>query len=769
MLSDGTRATASRPIAGTTSANKTFSSWDAVEPDHHAGGRTPILQLDRHRDDAGRRGQHINQTVATEAVTVNAGTAPTVAPVAESGVEGSAIALNLGLTVNGLTDDTNSLSSLMVSGIPDGAVLSDGTGLPGHSFTADATHGQQDVSTWTLSSLTITPATDANFARTVTSTSTQRDRNTNQTVGTENVTVNPRPPLGSAATVEAPDSGVEQSPITLHVTSALADNDGRDQQLSDGDGQRDTRWRGAERRHQGHSFTADRHPSANKTSAAWTLSGLTITPATDANFALTVTATSTDLDGNTNQTVATENVTVNPLQPLVTAATVEAPDSGVEQSPITLHLGTSALADNDGETLQTVISGIPDGAVLSDGTGLPGHSFTADATHGQQDVSTWTLSSLTITPATDANFALTVTATSTDLDGNTNQTVATENVTVTPTAPTVSPVAESGIEGNAIALDLGVAATGLSGDGNTLYSVTVSDIPANATLSDAHDNALTVTGGSITFDASEIAAGALNGLTLTPENAGPVTLNVSAVEQDLNGDLSTAQTGSESITVSPASNGAQTFSWNNPGGGDWDDAGNWTPSGPPGATDNVVIDTSSLTDPSSPLTITLSDPSVTIADLTISSGVKLDVGAGDQPCRQRHPDKMPATAISIRCTSPSTVRSTTPRRLRVQTDSLTIDGTMTGGFTNSGTIDAATGLTISASVADDFSVTGRLQANVIETYDHRRLLAFERRVDHHHRWRHQDRKFDRRRACRSRPAPLSTPAPTLTIGLTATD
>src|SRR5438105_8607210 len=67
-------------------------------------------------------------------VTVNP-TAPSVAPVAEIGVEGTAIALNLGVTVNGAAGDSNSLSSLVVSAIPVGAVLSDGHG---NSFTATA-------------------------------------------------------------------------------------------------------------------------------------------------------------------------------------------------------------------------------------------------------------------------------------------------------------------------------------------------------------------------------------------------------------------------------------------------------------------------------------------------------------------------------------------------------------------------------------------------------------------------------------------------------
>ena len=69
--------------------------------------------------------------------------APALTPVAAVAVEGQAIALNLGTTVNGLTGDANTLSSLVVSAIPVGAhAVADGT----HTFTATAGHTSVDVS-----------------------------------------------------------------------------------------------------------------------------------------------------------------------------------------------------------------------------------------------------------------------------------------------------------------------------------------------------------------------------------------------------------------------------------------------------------------------------------------------------------------------------------------------------------------------------------------------------------------------------------------------
>jgi hypothetical protein len=65
-----------------------------------------------------------------------------VTPVAETGVEGSAIALNLGVTVNSETGPngdaigTNTLSSLVISNIPVYALLNRWTGrfLPGGTW-----------------------------------------------------------------------------------------------------------------------------------------------------------------------------------------------------------------------------------------------------------------------------------------------------------------------------------------------------------------------------------------------------------------------------------------------------------------------------------------------------------------------------------------------------------------------------------------------------------------------------------------------------------
>ena len=73
----------------------------------------------------------------------------------------------------------------------------------------------------------------------------------------------------------------------------------------------------------------------------------------------------------------------------------------------------SAVTDKDGsETLAVTVSSIPVGATLTDGV----NSFTATAGHTTVDISTWSFSNLTVTPAHDfvGEFKLIVNATATD-------------------------------------------------------------------------------------------------------------------------------------------------------------------------------------------------------------------------------------------------------------------------------------------------------------------------------------------------------------------
>ena len=107
-----------------------------------------------------------------------------------------------------------------------------------------------------------------------------------------------------------------------------------------------------------------------------------------------------------------------------------------------------------------------------------------------------------------------------------------------------SPV--TGTEGSAIPIDVTETLAG----GATLTSFTLSDIPSGATLTNSNHDTLTVSGGSITFDAAQIAAGVLHGLSITPANDKSFSLSVSATATDSNSYEYTVP-ATESVTVDP--------------------------------------------------------------------------------------------------------------------------------------------------------------------------------------------------------------------------
>jgi hypothetical protein len=206
---------------------------------------------------------------------------------------------------------------------------------------------------------------------------------------------------------------------------------------------------------------------------SWNLSNLKIIPPNDTNFILTVTAT--DQDANTAS--ASELVTVAPLAPHLCPVAAK----GHEGTAIALDLGVMAksLSGAHGDVTPNslnalVVSDMPVGATLSDGTGLPGHSFTATADNTAQDVASWNLSCLKITPPAEFEgcFKLTIAASERDSEGDISATVrATEVVTVAPAAepPTVrGPLQFAG--------DLDVRRSGTLNNGGTLEET------ANATF-----------------------------------------------------------------------------------------------------------------------------------------------------------------------------------------------------------------------------------------------------------------------------------------------
>ena len=229
----------------------------------------------------------------------------------------------------------------------------------------------------------------------------------------------------------------------------------------------------------------------------------------------------------------------NAVVPAPTVTWSPATTVGTEGSAI--KLGT--LTPSGSVALASVlVTGIPIGAKLADGT----HSFTAAAGSTSVNVLGWNYAALRITPAGDANIALA--AQVTDAASNVS-TLASEVVTVAPLAPAVAPAAVAGQAGLPIALNLGIAAAQLPGDANKLSSVTIGAVPTGATFSNTNHDTLTPVTGRLTLSAAQLAAGVLNGLSITLAQGGSFNLSVAAAEQDAEGDTSAMATGSETIAA----------------------------------------------------------------------------------------------------------------------------------------------------------------------------------------------------------------------------
>jgi hypothetical protein len=248
----------------------------------------------------------------------------------------------------------------------------------------------------------------------------------------------------------------------------------------------------------------------------------------------TITSTNQNGSSGTSTTTTTTVLDILPppppppptVTPMATFGVEGAPVMGGEGSPIPLQLGVTLNGGAGVSLASLVVSDIPLWATVSDGS----HSFTATAGSGNQqvDVHAWDLANLNITAPNDTNFTLTVTATEQDTTGISLPATGTEQVTVNPLAPTVAPVAVTGKGvGSPITLALGIVVNseaGPNGDGpphppNSLSAVTISDIPSGATLSNSHGDTLSIAGGSITFDAAQLAGGVLTGLAITQANS----------------------------------------------------------------------------------------------------------------------------------------------------------------------------------------------------------------------------------------------------------
>jgi hypothetical protein len=191
------------------------------------------------------------------------------------------------------------------------------------------------------------------------------------------------------------------------------------------------------------------------------LAGLTVTSANNSggNIPITVAVTTVEpANGATHTSVSTSVIPVTPIAdaPLITVSDV----SGNEDHQIALTGLTAALADTDGsETLSVTISGVLPGSILSAGANNGDGSWTIPVAD---------LATLTIKPP--HNFSgtmdLVLTAYSIEATGSSAMSSATIHVTVDPVADkaVITPLPQTGNEGEAIALNLDIKPGDTSGN-----------------------------------------------------------------------------------------------------------------------------------------------------------------------------------------------------------------------------------------------------------------------------------------------------------------
>jgi hypothetical protein len=302
----------------------------------------------------------------------------------------------------------------------------------------------------------------------------------------------------------------------------------------------------------------------------------------------------------------------------------------VSASPVAAVEG-STIPLNFSETLQgtasltsVTINGIPPGATLSNTAGdalnVNGGSITL--TQAQ-------LAGLSITPANDLDFSLSIVANAVDADGYHYAAAATEAVTITPLAPSVSWAAGDRIfdaadQEAAIALDVGV-----NGDAsyNSIASVVISNIQIGAVLTDGNYDFM-ATAGHTSVD---VTGWSLADLTIRLASAGNFTLTATVTEKDSDNPAQTSTAHADLKVVTSTD-------WIVPAGGDWNTFADWD-RGIPGTGLGASIDSSlvhatfdyvvSVTHADHASWLGLSDARATLSDaasLTIDGNVEVDAG-----------------------------------------------------------------------------------------------------------------------------------------------
>ncbi len=247
----------------------------------------------------------------------------------------------------------------------------------------------------------------------------------------------------------------------------------------------------------------------------WNRNNLTVIPATnsDQSFALTVTATATE-SANNDQNITTNLMNVQVVavadQPTLTVPSLITVDEDIASTAFAI---SSTLHDTDGsETLQLIISGVPAGTTLTDGS----QTFVGTSGTTTVDVTNWDLNNLTLTPASnsDQDFTLTVTATATE-SANSDQAVNTDTIDVEVTAvadvPNLTVPSTIVVDEDSESATFAISSTLADTDGSESLRLEISNVPVGATLTDG-THSFIATSVDTTVD---VSTWILSSLTLT--------------------------------------------------------------------------------------------------------------------------------------------------------------------------------------------------------------------------------------------------------------
>ncbi|MEX6667176.1 retention module-containing protein [Pseudomonas sp. W2-17] len=501
--------------------------------------------------------------------------APIVTVADAQGAEDTAIKLTLSTALVD-TDGSESLGPLVVSGIPVGAVLTDGT----HSYTSIPTgDGAVYIDGWDLNNLTITPPKDFNGPITlqVSSTSTE-GANKDSATTTQSLTVNVTPVNdGPAVNFDSTTYTENGAPVALVNNFSITDIDST--QLSSAK----ITLTGI----QAEDLVVSQYYKGGTTGV--TDLGITYTLSNDANGNIVI-----DLTGNAsvaNYETLIKSLTYadnseNPSTvPRGVSISVTDLDANGTTNLTAVHDGQiNVIAVNDAPTVNAALGkGDEDTAIAvkltgADVDGTIDHfnlatmaehgKFYADAAGTQELTNLSNIAasnnSATIYFKPNANWAgdTSFTYTAVDNQGQTAGAPANGIINVTPVAdaPIVTVADAQGAEDTAIKLTLSTALVDTDGS-ESLGPLVVSGIPVGAVLTDGtHSYTSIPTGdGAVYIDGWD-----LNNLTITPPKDfnGPINLQVSSTSTELTGQSATT-TVPLTVTVGPV-NDAPTVTFTNP-------------------------------------------------------------------------------------------------------------------------------------------------------------------------------------------------------------